>query len=391
MSFLTSVKYVPCTEPCFKESEMSAVPPSGVKRTVSVVIPLYNTEKYVAECIGSVLDQTLRDLEVLVVDDGSQDRSAEIVKEIARRDDRVRLLRHPGGVNLGVSRTRRLGITEASGEYIAYLDADDAFEPTKLERQVSLMKAHPACLLCHTGVNVMTIPLEDKASSSLLEAQAKFFFDVWNRFQPEITEYSFLDRQDALRANLVCNSSALTVAAAVRSAAVATRQVFQSEDFVQWILLAAKGPFIYTPERLTRYRVHSASSSYPIAKEYLRYFYSLIEMLLTLHVLTDNPGLRASAESELLCTLAHIRNAYAEGVPSGTADSPPESRPLPGNFEGSSWGHSALELQSQVNHLQAQVRAMSERLAAIRSSSVYRGLVKVRNLLNGIKPGAIKR
>ena len=133
MSSLTSVKYLPCTEPCFKESEMSAVPPSGVERTVSVVIPLYNTEKYVAECIGSVLDQTLRDLEVLVVDDGSQDRSAEIVKQIARRDDRVRLLRHPGGVNLGVSRTRRLGITEASGEYIAYLDADDAFEPTKLD------------------------------------------------------------------------------------------------------------------------------------------------------------------------------------------------------------------------------------------------------------------
>ena len=51
---------------------------------------------------------------------------------------------------------------EASGEYIAYLDADDAFEPSKLERQVSLMKAHPACLLCHTGVNVMAIPLEDK-------------------------------------------------------------------------------------------------------------------------------------------------------------------------------------------------------------------------------------
>src|ERR1700722_12882810 len=90
-----------------RESEMTAVRPSDVKRTVSVVVPLYNTEKYIEECISSVLDQTLRDLEVLVVDDGSRDRSVEIIKEIARQDNRVRLLRHPGGVNMGVSRTRR--------------------------------------------------------------------------------------------------------------------------------------------------------------------------------------------------------------------------------------------------------------------------------------------
>ena len=88
---------------------------SGVKPTVSVIIPLYNTEKYVAECIGSVLNQTLRDVEVLVIDDGSRDRSAAIVEEIAREDSRVRLLRHPGGVNLGVSRTRRVGIHGSLG------------------------------------------------------------------------------------------------------------------------------------------------------------------------------------------------------------------------------------------------------------------------------------
>ena len=113
---------------------------SVVKPLVSVIVPLYNTEKYVAECVGSVRDQTLRELEALVIDDGSRDRSAQIVEEIANRDGRVRLLRHPGGVNLGVSRTRRLGIVEASGDYIAFLDADDTFEPSKLERQVDLMR-----------------------------------------------------------------------------------------------------------------------------------------------------------------------------------------------------------------------------------------------------------
>ena len=152
-----------------------------------------------------------------------------------------------------------------------------------------------------------------------MNVKREFFQTCWNLFRPEIAEYSFLDRPDALRSNLICNSSALALTTAVRSAVVATRQVFQVEDFVQWVLLATKGTFVYTPERLTRYRVHSASASYLISEEYLRYFYSLIEMLLTLHALTDDPGLRASAESELLCTWLTsgtcMRKTFAVGVP----------------------------------------------------------------------------
>jgi glycosyltransferase involved in cell wall biosynthesis len=370
---------------------MSTVSSSGLKHTVSVVTPLYNTEKYVAECIGSALDQTLRDVEVLVVDDGSRDRSAEIVEEIARRDSRVRLLRHPGGVNLGVSRTRRLGIMEASGEYIAFLDADDAFEPTKLEQQVSLMRAHPACLVCHTGVTAMPVPFEDHEVSRELEAQAKVISDHWNGFRPEITEYSFLDRPNALISNVICNSSAFAVAAAVRSAAAATRQAFQAEDFVQWALLATRGPFLFTPEPLTRYRVHAEASSYRVDRDYLKQLYRLIEFLLTLHALTDDHGLRARTESELLNILGLIRGVYAEGAASGTVGSLPESQQPVGTFTKSSWENSALELRSQVDHLQAQVNFLSERLATIRSSRVYRSLVKIRNLMNGIKPETVRR
>lgn len=156
-----------------KNRVANSVAMSKSRCVVSVVVPLYNTEKYIAECIDSVLNQTLRDLEVLVVDDGSRDRSREIVEELARRDSRVRLLRHPGGVNLGVSRTRRLGITEASGDYIAYLDADDAFEPSKLEEQVGLMKAYPSCLLCHTGIKACWSRSVAKRGRSCLNPKRK--------------------------------------------------------------------------------------------------------------------------------------------------------------------------------------------------------------------------
>jgi teichuronic acid biosynthesis glycosyltransferase TuaG len=354
---------------------------------VSVITPLYNTEKYIAECIDSVLNQTLKDVEMLVVDDGSRDRSAEIVLEIARRDSRVHLLRHPGGVNLGVSRTRRLGIMEASGEYIAYLDADDAFEPRKLERQIDLLKTHPACLLCHTGVKAINEPIEDQELSSSLESQANVLSNHWNGFRREISEYSFLDRPDALKSNVVCLSSVLVVAAALRSATVATQQLFQYEDYAQWALLATKGPFLYNPEPLTRYRIHSESATYTVSKQYLRHLYSVVEFLLTVHALTDNQRLTAAASSELLYNINRIREIYAEGqAPGRLADSPDESRQPSGNGNGYSWEHSALELQSQVCNLQAQVAELSWQLTTIRSSRVYRLLVKVRNLLRAVRP-----
>jgi hypothetical protein len=117
----------------------------------------------------------------------------------------------------------------------------------------------------------------------------------------------------------------------------------------------------------------------------------MIELLLTLHALTDDPGLRVLTETELLSNLASIRNIYAEAAPGGIAYSWPESRRPTEKFDGSSWEHSALELQSQVHQLQAQVATLSERLATIRSSRVYRSLVKVRGLLTGIKRKAINR
>jgi glycosyltransferase involved in cell wall biosynthesis len=363
---------------------------------VSVITPLYNTEKYIAECIDSVLNQTFKDVEMLVVDDGSRDRSAEIVLEIAARDSRVRLLRHPGGVNLGVSRTRRLGIMEASGEYISYLDADDAFEPTKLERQVDLLKSHPACLLCHTGITAITVPVDDQEQSRLMKYQADSYANGWNNFRPEVTEYSYLDRDEALRSNVICNSSAMVVTAAVRSAAAASRQVFQCEDFTQWTLLATKGPFVFTPEPLTLYRVHPESSSFSLyLRDYLKHLYTMIEYLLTVHVLTDDSGLKIRVEPELFYTLARIMEVYGEQGPSETADSHPESPQTPGQQLEYMSEKSALRLQLEVNdlkahvnglnllvnELKAQVSSLSDTLTTIRSSRVYQGLSKIRKVL----------
>ncbi|HTK46403.1 MAG TPA: glycosyltransferase [Gemmatimonadaceae bacterium] len=106
---------------------------------VSVVMAVHDGERFVGEAVDSVLAQSFRDLELIVVDDGSRDRSAEIVR--ARVDPRIRLLTNDRNFGLAASLNR--GIAAARGEFIARLDADDVALPARLARQVAYMDAHP--------------------------------------------------------------------------------------------------------------------------------------------------------------------------------------------------------------------------------------------------------
>jgi glycosyltransferase involved in cell wall biosynthesis len=104
---------------------------------VSVIIPAYNAESYIGQALESALCQTYGNLEFIVVDDGSQDNTAGVVADIARRDKRVKLLQQTNG---GVAKARNLAIKNSSGEYVAPLDADDIWFPEKIERQVQSME-----------------------------------------------------------------------------------------------------------------------------------------------------------------------------------------------------------------------------------------------------------
>jgi len=107
------------------------------EKLVSVIMPVYNAERYLAEAVDSVLSQTYRSLELIIIDDCSKDNSLEIARSYAQRDARVRVI--AGEKNQGVARVRNRGIQEAGGEYIALLDSDDAWREDKLERQVKLI------------------------------------------------------------------------------------------------------------------------------------------------------------------------------------------------------------------------------------------------------------
>lgn len=101
---------------------------------VSVIIPVYNAEEYLEQCVGSVMNQTLQDIEILCVDDGSPDNSLEVLKRLQAKDDRIRIISQPNG---GAGAARNNGLRHATGEYLSFLDADDFFEPNMLEEAVA--------------------------------------------------------------------------------------------------------------------------------------------------------------------------------------------------------------------------------------------------------------
>jgi glycosyltransferase involved in cell wall biosynthesis len=115
-----------------------------------VIVPAYNASTTVGQAVDSVLAQTFGDLELIVIDDGSTDPTAEIVR--SRRDQRIRCITIGNG---GVAGARNLGLDLASGDFVAFLDADDAWLPVKLERQLELIGKQPAAGLCFTSVELV--------------------------------------------------------------------------------------------------------------------------------------------------------------------------------------------------------------------------------------------
>jgi glycosyltransferase involved in cell wall biosynthesis len=113
---------------------------------VSVIMPAYNVEPFIGDALRSALAQTVTDLEVVVVDDGSTDGTAAVVEEIARRDDRVRFLQQ---ANRGLAGARNTALAAARGDVLALLDSDDLWEPAFLAEQLAILDARP-------GVDIVT-------------------------------------------------------------------------------------------------------------------------------------------------------------------------------------------------------------------------------------------
>ena len=210
---------------------------------VSVIMPVFNGEKYLAEAIDSILEQTFTDFELLIVDDASQDRSAEIAQCYAQRDERVLLFQLDRNAGAGEARNR--GIFAARGEYIAIMDCDDVSLPHRLERQARFLSANPeigVVGVCGQAVteDLTTVLFELKVP----EAHCLIVFDM---FAGIGTIYqAIMARADLLRAV---------------GAYQAGRRHGEDRDLL-WRLVKESGAKLANlPYRLLLYRRHSRSLS----------------------------------------------------------------------------------------------------------------------------------
>lgn len=158
---------------------------------ISIIIPIYNVEKYLNRCLSSIEKQTFKDFEVIMVDAGSTDKSAEIAKDFAKRDERFRLFMQE---NLGASRTRNFAMKQAVGEYISFIDSDDYVSYNFLAVLYSAIKRTNADIaMCgfniHYEQNAKNKPMKslkageysrDEALGYLLKDREIRFF-IWNK------------------------------------------------------------------------------------------------------------------------------------------------------------------------------------------------------------------
>lgn len=204
---------------------------------VSVVMPVYNGEKYLRTAIDSILKQSFTDFELIIINDGSSDTSSKIIESYS--DPRIVYISNPE--NTGLAKVRNKGLDVVRGEYIAWLDCDDISLPTRLEKQVNLLDANPHIGICGTWVKTIGGASED----------------IW-RYPID---------SGFLRARMLFDDPLATSSVMLRATCITQQKLRFSldhppaEDYEMWERISRSWDIANIPEVLTFYRIHSMQTS----------------------------------------------------------------------------------------------------------------------------------
>ena len=220
--------------------------------TVSIITASYNYENYIKETIESVINQTVQDWEMIIVDDGSSDNSVEIVKSYCNADKRIKLFQHEKGMNKGLAETLKLGIEKASGEWIVFLESDDTITPDYLEEKYKVIAQYPDVSFIFNDINMFG------NNEVILEKQAYF-----KKQKKRLSKYKFptmlIDFFKKKSSNIIPTFSCV----------MCKKNLFEQIDFDSpikplldlflWIQISKKSVFYYVNKKLTNWRMHESS------------------------------------------------------------------------------------------------------------------------------------
>jgi glycosyltransferase involved in cell wall biosynthesis len=206
--------------------------------TISVIIPTYNAERTILETIKSVQQQTFPDFEIIVINDGSTDKTIELLQNI--KDNRLKIFSYE---NSGLSVARNRGITNASGKYLAFLDADDLWTLDKLELQLAVLQQHPDAGVAYSWTYFM----DEQGKSSIPGVSIFFEGDV----QANLLVNNFI----------ASGSNPLILREAIESTGEFDPTLKSCEDWDYWLRLAAHWHFVVVPKHQIFYRQSLSSMS----------------------------------------------------------------------------------------------------------------------------------
>jgi len=231
---------------------------------VSIVTPFYNTSPaFMRQAIESILRQDFNDWELLLVDDGSTGESSVLAGEYAETyRDRIRYLEHPGHINRGKSASRNLGIRQAAGQYIAFLDADDTWRPHTLGEQVALLDAHPGAAMLY-GNTEYWYSWTGKAEDTKRDFLPALGVSPDTLIQPPALVPLFLEG----RAAVPCTCSLLVRRQAVEEQGADFEEAFRwlYEDQVFYFKICLRSHVFVSGLSWGRYRQHPETSTWKAA------------------------------------------------------------------------------------------------------------------------------
>ncbi|PLX07994.1 MAG: hypothetical protein C0596_08585 [Marinilabiliales bacterium] len=234
-----------------------------MSKLVSIIIPVYNSAKFVAETVNSALSSEYKEFEIIIIDDGSNDESLKICEQIASENSQIRILKHKDNQNKGVIASRKLGVDNAKGDFIYFLDSDDILYPKTLTNYIDIFEKHHDITLIHGEVDIVGDCPKN------INPQAGFIIGNKDR------KYNLPHEAYFLESNRICTSTVCVKRAVLEKIDFEYDNVFlMAEDWMMLTLLGIENKFYYYSKPAIKYRVHPDSATFIAhnkGEQYLNY------------------------------------------------------------------------------------------------------------------------
>lgn len=219
---------------------------------ISIVTASYNYENYIKETIESVLCQTYKNWELIIVDDGSKDNSLNVISEYCKKDERIKLYTHENNSNKGLAQTIQYGIKLSKGKYVAFLESDDTITPDYLEKKAKVISENPNIALIFNDVNIFGY-----------EERVKGLEDYKRNHDEILSSMVFPTNilKEMRNINLLATFSAVMVKKDILETLDFNSPIKASLDWYLWFQVIQKNDVFYIDEMLTNWRMHEDSYS----------------------------------------------------------------------------------------------------------------------------------